>query len=62
MSVQKLPGSAAARHGSGDADLTVMIAAAAPDQAHAVISQLPAPARVLYRAVWKPRFNRTSRW
>jgi iron-sulfur cluster repair protein YtfE (RIC family) len=27
MTTQKLPGNAAARHGSGDADLTVMIAA-----------------------------------
>jgi hypothetical protein len=24
--------------------------------------QLPPPARMLYRAVWKPRFDKTGRW
>ena len=35
---------------------------AAPDQARKLIGQLPPPARVLYRAVWKPRFAKTPRW
>jgi Hemerythrin HHE cation binding domain len=33
-----------------------------PDQAAAAIGTLPPPARLVYRAVWKPRYNRTSRW
>jgi hypothetical protein len=28
----------------------------------ATLGQLPPPLRVLYRAVWKPRFNKTPRW
>ena len=34
------------------------------DQEHAAatLGQLPPPLRVLYRAVWKPRFDRTPRW
>jgi hemerythrin-like domain-containing protein len=39
-----------------------MLSAAGPDQLHAIITQLPPPARVLYKAVWKPRFDKTSRW
>ncbi len=39
-----------------------MLSAATPDEAHGVLSQLPPPARLLYRAVWKRRFDRTSRW
>jgi hemerythrin-like domain-containing protein len=39
-----------------------MLSAAAPDQALTIIGQLPPPARLLYRAVWKPRFDETSRW
>jgi hypothetical protein len=39
-----------------------MLNAATHDQARAITRQLPPPARVLYRAVWKPRFDRTSRW
>jgi len=35
---------------------------AAPDQARKLIGQLPPPARILYRAVWKPRFAKTQRW
>jgi hypothetical protein len=35
---------------------------AAPDQARKLIGQLPPPARVLYRAVWKPKFTKTPRW
>jgi hypothetical protein len=33
-----------------------------PDQAAAVIGTLPPPARLVYRAVWRPRYNRTSHW
>jgi hypothetical protein len=28
----------------------------------ATLAQLPPPLRLLYRAVWKPRFDRTPRW
>jgi hypothetical protein len=30
--------------------------------ASATLSQLPPPARLIYRAVWKPRFQKTPRW
>jgi hypothetical protein len=33
-----------------------------PDQAAAAIGTLPPPARLVYRAIWKPRYDRTSRW
>jgi hypothetical protein len=33
-----------------------------PDQAAAVIGTLPPPARLVYRAIWRPRYVRTSRW
>ena len=33
-----------------------------PDLAAAAIGTLPPPARLAYRAIWKPRYNRTSRW
>ncbi len=33
-----------------------------PDQATAVAGTLPPPARLIYRAVWRPRYQRTSRW
>jgi Hemerythrin HHE cation binding domain len=33
-----------------------------PDQAAAAIGTLPPPARLAYRAIWKPRYHRTSRW
>jgi len=39
-----------------------ILSSAAPGQARAVARQLPPPARVLYKAVWKPRFDKTSRW
>jgi hemerythrin-like domain-containing protein len=39
-----------------------MLSAATPDQAPAIMRQLPPPARMLYRAVWKPRFDKTGRW
>ena len=33
-----------------------------PDQAAAAIGTLPPPARLVYRAIWRPRYKRTSRW
>jgi hypothetical protein len=33
-----------------------------PDQAAAAIGTLPPPARLAYRAIWKPRYARTRRW
>jgi hypothetical protein len=33
-----------------------------PDQAAAVLGTLPPPARLAYRAIWKPRYSRTPRW
>jgi hemerythrin-like domain-containing protein len=33
-----------------------------PSQAAAAIGTLPPPARLAYRAIWKPRYQRTSRW
>jgi Hemerythrin HHE cation binding domain len=33
-----------------------------PDQAAAAIGTLPPPARLAYRAIWRPRYRRTSRW
>lgn len=74
MTTRNLPGSDAARHGTGDADLTIMLAAHAalrrdaarlgadPDHAAATISTLPPPVRLAYRARWKPRYDRTNRW
>jgi Hemerythrin HHE cation binding domain len=35
---------------------------AAEDTAKATIATLPPPVRVLYRAIWKPRYDRTQRW
>jgi hypothetical protein len=32
------------------------------EQAAATLGQLPPPVRLLYRAVWKPRFQKTPRW
>jgi hypothetical protein len=32
------------------------------DQAAAAIGTLPPPARLAYRAIWRPHYNRTSRW
>jgi hypothetical protein len=33
-----------------------------PDQAAAAIGTLPPPARLIYQAIWKPRYRRTARW
>jgi iron-sulfur cluster repair protein YtfE (RIC family) len=35
---------------------------AGPDAAAATLRTLPPPARLLYRAVWRPRYARTPRW
>ena len=39
-----------------------MLDGAGAEDAAATMSQLPPPLRLLYRAVWKPRFNKTPRW
>jgi Hemerythrin HHE cation binding domain len=33
-----------------------------PEQARAVLSQLPAPIRVVYRRIWQPRYARRAHW
>lgn len=35
---------------------------AGQDRAAAVLNTLPPPARVVYRAIWRPRYARTPRW
>jgi iron-sulfur cluster repair protein YtfE (RIC family) len=47
--------------GSGEM-FSWLISSADPGEARTLITQLPPPARVLYKAVWKPRFDKTSRW
>ena len=32
------------------------------DTAAATIATLPPPARLIYRAIWNPRYHRTPRW
>jgi hypothetical protein len=32
------------------------------DRSKATLAQLPPPLRLLYRARWKPRFDKTPRW
>jgi iron-sulfur cluster repair protein YtfE (RIC family) len=39
-----------------------MLSGAEPDRAKAALAQLPPPARLLFRARWKPRFEKTARW
>jgi hypothetical protein len=39
-----------------------MLDGADRDHGQAVLAQLPPPVRLLYRAVWKPRFDKTHRW
>ena len=39
-----------------------MLDGATPEQARATLGQLPPPVRLLYKAVWKPRYARTARW
>jgi len=39
-----------------------MLSARSPEETRAVTRQLPPPVRVLYKAAWKPRFEKTKRW
>jgi hypothetical protein len=39
-----------------------MLDGADRQHADATLGQLPPPLRLLYRAVWKPRFEKTPRW
>jgi hypothetical protein len=39
-----------------------MLDGAPPDQAAAVLVQLPPPLRLVYRVAWKPRYAKVSRW
>jgi iron-sulfur cluster repair protein YtfE (RIC family) len=48
---------------SGGAELFPwLLDGAGPDTRKRVLSMLPAPARLLYRAVWRPGYARTPRW
>jgi hypothetical protein len=47
---------------AGGEMFTWLLSSAPPGQVRAVTGQLPPPARVLYKAVWKPRFEKTKRW
>jgi len=49
-------------HSTRRAGITVpwALAGASPDVREHVLSQLPAPARLLYRTVWLPRYARTT--
>jgi iron-sulfur cluster repair protein YtfE (RIC family) len=54
-----------ARHSglSSAAEMFAWIADGTPeDQASAAIATLPPPARLIYRAIWSPRYHRTKRW
>jgi hypothetical protein len=39
-----------------------MLDGADREHSAATLAQLPPPLRLLYRAVWKPRFDKTARW
>jgi hemerythrin-like domain-containing protein len=39
-----------------------MLSSRSPEETRAVTRQLPPPVRVLYKAAWKPRFEKTKRW
>ena len=39
-----------------------MLDGAGRDQAAATLGSLPPPLRLLYRAIWRPRFDKTPRW
>jgi hypothetical protein len=39
-----------------------MLSSAVPEPTREILGQLPPPVRALYRAVWKPRFEKTRRW
>jgi hypothetical protein len=54
-----------ARHSglSAASEMFAWLADGAPeDEAAAAIGTLPPPARLLYRAIWTPRYRRTQRW
>ncbi len=44
------------------ADSLPLIGMALRDQAAATLGSLPPPLRLLYRALWKPRYEKTPRW
>lgn len=53
----------ARRSGLAEAgEMFAWIADGAPEQAAAAVGTLPPPARLVYRAIWKPRYQRTPRW
>lgn len=39
-----------------------MLSGAGPERTRETMAQLPPPLRMLYRAVWRPRFAKTARW
>jgi iron-sulfur cluster repair protein YtfE (RIC family) len=39
-----------------------MLSGASPENVKRTLGQLPAPLRVIYRAVWRPRYAKTARW
>ncbi|MGD0064087.1 MAG: hemerythrin domain-containing protein [Streptosporangiaceae bacterium] len=48
---------------SGGAEMFAWILdGAGADQQAATLGQLPPPVRLLYRSIWKPRFEKTPRW
>ena len=47
---------------SGGEMFAWILDSAGREQAAATLGQLPPPLRLLYRAVWKPRLDRTPRW
>ena len=47
---------------SGGEMFAWMLDGAGRDDAATTLGQLPPPLRLLYRAVWKPRFEKTPRW
>ena len=55
-------GDAAAHGARGDGPHGDAAARGAHVDAAAALRTLPPPLRLLYRAVWKPRFDKTQRW
>jgi hypothetical protein len=39
-----------------------MLDGAEPEKVAAVLAGLPPPLRLLYRAVWKPRYGKVGHW
>jgi hypothetical protein len=39
-----------------------MLDGTAPEDAAATLAEFPPPVRVLYRTIWKPRYQKTPRW